>query len=191
MTRARRAAKGLVTPPPLQHWLNAVLLLCVSLVQGVAMTLGMIFNRIHRDWHTTDAYAGLPQAKSGIQLQEPTHTHGVIPGPVPGISAGPSRGLSNDPLETDNQDSRDALRLPGNDTALSAAATRTKAIPPPNGGGAPRTSAATLAIWWGTALTRRTVSGCGQTVPHLTGALDVHLARGSSPARGRTTSAPA
>jgi hypothetical protein len=39
-----------VTPPPLDRWIEAVLMLCVSLVQGAATTLGMILNRTHRDW---------------------------------------------------------------------------------------------------------------------------------------------
>jgi len=106
MTRARTASYGVVTPPPLQLWLHAVLMRFVSLVQGVATTLGMIFKRNHRDWHMEDAHEDLPQATSGIQRQDTTHTHGVILGLVPRISVGPSRGLSIDPLETENRDSR-------------------------------------------------------------------------------------
>jgi hypothetical protein len=67
MTRARTASYGVVTPPPLDRWIEAVLMLCVSLVQGAATTLGMIFNCNRRDWHTAIAHEDLPQAKSGIQ----------------------------------------------------------------------------------------------------------------------------
>ena len=148
MTRARKAAKGPGNPPPLDRWIDAVLLLCVSLVQGVAATLGMILNRTFRDWHTQDAREDLPQAKPDIQLQK-------------------------------------------DGAAAVAAATRTEALPPPNGGGAPSAPASTMAIRWGTALTQRTVSGRGTTVPHLTCARSAHRARGSSPVRGRTHSAPA
>jgi hypothetical protein len=70
MTQARKASKGFGTPPPLHRWMDAVLLLCVRLVQGVATTLGMIFKRERRDWHTASAHEDLPQAKSDIQLQE-------------------------------------------------------------------------------------------------------------------------
>ncbi len=70
MTRARTASYGVVTPPPLDRWIDAVLMLCVSLVQGAATTLGMIFNRTHRDWHTETAHEDLPQAKSGNQPKE-------------------------------------------------------------------------------------------------------------------------
>jgi hypothetical protein len=39
----------------IQPLLGAVLMLCVSLVQGARTTLGMIFNRSLRDWHTVTA----------------------------------------------------------------------------------------------------------------------------------------
>jgi hypothetical protein len=145
MTQARTASSGVVTPPPLQHWLHAVLMLFVELVHGVATTLGMIFNRTRRDWHTADAREDLPQAKSDIQLRD--------------------------------------------DTAVVAAAHAN--TPPPNGGGAPRASVATMAIRWGTALTNRTVRTRRTTAPHLTCARCVHLARSSSPVGGRKTSAHA
>jgi hypothetical protein len=185
MTQARTASYGVVTPPPLQRWLNAVLMLFIELVHGVATTLGMWRRVGTRDWHTQSDASALPQAKSDIHLTKDNSTHGVILGLVPRISVGPSRGLSIDPLETTNRDSRHRAE---NDTAL-VAATRTEAFPPPNGGGAPSTPAATMAIRWGTALTHRTVSRRGTTVPHLTCALGMHLARGSSPARGRANSA--
>jgi len=106
MTRARTASYGVVTPPPLDRWIEAVLMLCVSLVQGVATTLGMVFNRRSRDWHTEDARQDLPQATSGISRQESNTTHGVILGLVPRISVGAPKVLTTIPLETINQDSR-------------------------------------------------------------------------------------
>ena len=75
MTRARRTANGVMTPPPLHHWMEAVLLLCVSLVQGAASTLKMIFVRKTRDWHTGSAREALPQATSS--------------NPTPGTNIGP------------------------------------------------------------------------------------------------------
>ena len=126
MTRARTASNGLGTPPPLDRWIDAVLMLCVSLVQGAATTLGMIFKRNYRDWHTETAHEDLPQAKSGIQLQESTHTHGVILGLVPRIPVGSSRGLSIDPHETHNRDSRDE---PENDSADVASTGANPVIP--------------------------------------------------------------
>ena len=111
MTRARTASNGVVTPPPLQLWLHAVLTRFVSLVQGARTTLGMIFKRNHRDWHMEDAQDDLPQATSGNQLQETNPTHGVILGLVPRISVGTPRGLSIDPREAINQDARHTAEL--------------------------------------------------------------------------------
>jgi len=103
MTRARTASFGVAILTAIQPLLGAVLMLCVRLVQGVATTLGMIFKRRSRDWHTEDAHKVLPQATSGISSQGPNSTHGVIFGPVPRISVCPTRGLAVDPLETLNQ----------------------------------------------------------------------------------------
>ena len=111
MTRARTASNGVVTPPPLQLWLHAVLMLCVSLVQGVGATLRMWRRTGQRDWHTQSGIFALPQATSGIQLQDNNHTHGVILGLVPRISAGSPRGLSIDPREAINQDARHTAEL--------------------------------------------------------------------------------
>ena len=109
MTRARKASNGVVTPPPLDRWIDAVLMLCVSLVQGVGATLGMWRRAAQRDWHTQSGISALPQATSGIQLQDNNHTHGVILGQAkrdPRIPVGSPRGLSIDPLDTRNQDAR-------------------------------------------------------------------------------------
>jgi hypothetical protein len=72
MTQALRAANGVIAPPPLDHWIDAVLLLCVRLVQGVATTLGMGCIHRTRECHTTPMPAALPQAKSDIQLRNDT-----------------------------------------------------------------------------------------------------------------------
>jgi hypothetical protein len=184
MTRARIASSGVAEYTAIQPLLAAVLMLCVSLVQGAATTLRMIFNRRTRDWHTDDAREALPQATSGTSSQGPNTTHGVILGLVPRISVGPSRGLSNDPLETNNRDDRDKAE---NDTTPVAAARPNP--PTPNGGGAPRKAPAASGLRWRTTLTPRAVSRRGHTVPHLTSARRALLARGSSPARGRNTSA--
>ena len=40
--------------------MEAVLLLCVSLVQGVATTFGMRFNRRTHDWHMDQTDEALP-----------------------------------------------------------------------------------------------------------------------------------
>jgi hypothetical protein len=186
MTRARTASYGVVTPPPLDRWIDAVLMLFVSLVQGAVTTLQMWLKIRPRDWHTQSETSALPRATSGMSSQGPNTTHGVILGLVPRISVGIPRGLAVIPHETHNRDSRHKAE---NDTA-PVAATRSIA-PPPNGGGAPRTAPATSGFRWGTALTTRTVRKRGHTVPHLTCARRAHLSRGSSPARGMNTSAPA
>jgi hypothetical protein len=106
MTRARTASYGVVTPPPLDRWIEAVLMLCVSLVHRAATTLGMIFNRTRRDGHTETAQEDLPQAKHGTLSQVPNTPHRVMLGLVPSISVEPTRGLAIDPREAINQDAR-------------------------------------------------------------------------------------
>ncbi len=184
MTRARTASNGVVNPPPLDRWIDAVLMLFAELVQGVATTLRMWLRIRRRDWHTQSDTSALPQAKSGIQFQETNHIHGVVLGLASRISVGSARGLNIDPREAINQDSR---VKPDNDSA-TVAATRTSP-PPPNGGGAARAEPATSGFRWGTALTTRTVRTRRHTVLHLTCTRCAHLARSSSPVRGRTTPA--
>jgi hypothetical protein len=135
MTQARTASYGVVTPPPLDRWIDAVLMLFVELVQGVATTLGMWRRVEQRDWHTQSDISALPQAKDDIHLR--------------------------------------------NDTPV-VAATR-PGTPPPNGGGATRTTLNTSGLRWGTALNNRIVRTRRDTVPHLTCARCAHLARSSSP----------
>jgi hypothetical protein len=52
--------------------MDAVLLLCMSLVHGVATTLGMWRRVEQRDWHTQSDASALPQAKDDIQLRNDT-----------------------------------------------------------------------------------------------------------------------
>jgi len=83
MTRARTASYGVVTPPPLDRWIDAVLMLFASLVQGVAATFGMRFNCRDRDWHTGSVREALPQTKPDIHLKEnipPTDLSIRVPG---------------------------------------------------------------------------------------------------------------
>jgi hypothetical protein len=70
MTQARTTSYGVVTPPPLHRWMHAVLMLFVSLVQGVAATFGMRRCSGQRDWHTPSEASALPQTKPGIHLKE-------------------------------------------------------------------------------------------------------------------------
>ena len=58
----------------IQPLLGAVLMLCVSVVQGVRTTLGMIFNCSLRDWRTVATREVLPQATSEMLIKEPTAT---------------------------------------------------------------------------------------------------------------------
>ena len=45
-------------------------MLFVRLVQGVATTFGMRFNRQPRDWHTDETREALPQTKPDIHIEE-------------------------------------------------------------------------------------------------------------------------
>jgi hypothetical protein len=114
MTRARTVSSGVVTPPPLDRWIDAVLMLFVSLVQGATTTLQMWLRIEPRDWHMQSEASALPQAKSGKQTQESNTTHGVSLGQAerdPRIPAGRLRGLAVDPHKTDNRDSRPRPRM--------------------------------------------------------------------------------
>ena len=69
MTRARTASFGLVTPPPLYRWIDAVLMLFAELVSHAASTLHMVFVRRTRACHTTAAPEVLPRATSGLHQE--------------------------------------------------------------------------------------------------------------------------
>jgi hypothetical protein len=164
MTQARTASSGVVTPPPLQHWLHAVLVLFVELVQGVATTLGMRRRIGRRDWHTQSDVSALPQAKDDTQLRETN----------PAATSGPIVLMVNSARSARPSNHEDVLIL------LQHPATRTS-TPPPNGGGAARTPVATSAFRWGTALTTRTDRTRRTTATHPSRARCAHLARSASP----------
>jgi len=124
-----------VTPPPLDRWIDVVLMLCVSLAQGVATTLGRILSRTSRDWHTAAAHEDLPQARSGNQSQGARTANGIILRLVPSPPLGASRGARIDPFEIQTHrpvipDARaatgfsPALKRVGNDTDLELKAAR-------------------------------------------------------------------
>ncbi len=71
MTQARTASYGVVTPPPLYRWIDAVLLLFAELVHSAASTLKMIRARFRRDWHTTEPHKALPHATSSNHALAP------------------------------------------------------------------------------------------------------------------------
>ena len=79
MTRARTASYGLGNPPPLDRWIDAVLMLFAILVQGVAATFGMRFNHRARDWHTGSVREALPQTKPDIHIKDPSGPPGSRP----------------------------------------------------------------------------------------------------------------
>jgi hypothetical protein len=92
MTQARTASSGVVTPPPLDRWIDAVLMLFAELVQGVATTLGMWRRVGRRDWHTRSGSPTLPQAKSDIQLRNDTAVVAAArPSPPPPNGGGAPR----------------------------------------------------------------------------------------------------
>ena len=70
MTRHKHAHTGLVTPSPLDRWIDATLRAFAMLVHYVASTLEMIRLNVTRDWHTPDDEAALPRAKTDTQQQE-------------------------------------------------------------------------------------------------------------------------
>ena len=131
MTLARTHAHGLVSPSPLQHWLNATLCVLAELVHSVAAMLGMRNRRQARECDTIQMPEALPQATHDTQLQEANSTHGVILGPVPRISVGPTRGLAIIPREAINQDAR---HKSGHDTvdvvSTKGARSGTAGLPP-------------------------------------------------------------
>jgi len=70
MTRHKHAQTGLVTPSPLDRWIDATLRAFAMLVHYVASTLEMIRLNVTRDWHTPDDEAALPRVTNDTQSQE-------------------------------------------------------------------------------------------------------------------------
>ncbi len=107
MTRARTASNGVGTPPPLDRWIDAVLMLFVSLVQGVATTFGMRFNRQPRDWHTDATREALPQTKPDIHIKEETPSTESGSGLAQASLVDHPKGQANAPSEDHTRQSRD------------------------------------------------------------------------------------
>ncbi len=107
MTRARNLAPGLGNPPLLQLLLDAVTCAFVCLVQGVATTFGMRFNRRTHDWHMGSSQEALPQTKPDIHTEEELTPTVSFSGLSRESLLDHPKGLTNNPLETINQDSRD------------------------------------------------------------------------------------
>jgi hypothetical protein len=78
MTRARNRTNGLGEPALIHLLLEAVLYDLVSLGQGTASRLGMIFNRTHSNWRTQTAREDLPHAASGISSHRRRTTDGAV-----------------------------------------------------------------------------------------------------------------
>ena len=106
MTRARTASYGVGTPPPLDRWIDAVLMLFVSLVQGVATTFGMGFNRQTRDWHTDKTCEALPQTKLGIHIKDAPPSTESGSGMAQASLLEHPKGQANAPSEDHNRKSR-------------------------------------------------------------------------------------
>jgi len=93
MTRARNRTHGLANPALIPLSLEAVLCVFVSLVHRAAATLGMIFKRHHRDWHTENAREDLPQEKTCPKRRPAFNSTRPHTPPTESCSA-----LSRDPL---------------------------------------------------------------------------------------------
>jgi hypothetical protein len=70
MTQARTRANGLVTPSPLDRWIDAMLRVLAELVHRLVSTLPMNRLRSRRDWHTPEADTVLPQGTNDTTQQE-------------------------------------------------------------------------------------------------------------------------
>ena len=101
MTRARTASYGLGNPPPLDRWIDAVLMLFAILVQGVVTTFGMRRCGRERDWHTRSDALALPQTKLDIQIKEQDTSLEAYPlARVPGAGRDPVSARSALPTHT-------------------------------------------------------------------------------------------
>jgi len=110
MTQARTHTRVVGGSPLIQLLLEAVLCAFVSLVQGVATTLGMRRQSKARDWHTHLEESALPQAKpdtsqEGRQLSQPSFS-GKAEGRIPRTPVGSTRGQASNPRSAPNRDSR-------------------------------------------------------------------------------------
>ena len=78
-----------------------MLMLFAILVQGVAATFGMRFNRRARDWHTGSVPEALPQTKPDIHIKEQDTSLEACPlARVPGAGRDPVSARSALPTHT-------------------------------------------------------------------------------------------
>ena len=75
MTRHRHAQTGLVTPSPLDRWIDATLRVFAMLVLNVASTFQMEQLRPKRDWHTPYDEAALPRVKTDTHKEQHAAQH--------------------------------------------------------------------------------------------------------------------
>ncbi len=87
MTRARPASSGVVTPPPLDRWIEAVLMLFVSLVHHAASLLRMGRIRLPAECHSDVTHPSLPEGESGLDKKEPLEAPGEGRDPASARSA--------------------------------------------------------------------------------------------------------
>ncbi len=111
MTRTQTRTYGVAIPSSRQPLLAAMLRAFAWLVSNVASTLGMIFNRTTRDWHTDEAReAQLPTPNDPTQ-KEARHSQpsfsGKATGRIPGIPVATTQGTTTHSHATQNQDARD------------------------------------------------------------------------------------
>jgi arylsulfatase A-like enzyme len=70
MTRHKHEHTGLVTPSPLDHWIDVMLRVLAVLVSSVASTLQMTRRRLAAECHSDVTPTVLPREKSDTQQQE-------------------------------------------------------------------------------------------------------------------------
>jgi hypothetical protein len=114
MTRTQTRTYGVAIPSSRQPLLEAMLPAFCWLVSKVASTLGMIFNRTTRDWHTDEAReAQLPTPNDPTQ-KEARHSQpsfsGKATGRIPGIPVATTQGTTTHSHAPQNQDARDKPR---------------------------------------------------------------------------------
>jgi len=96
MTRTRTRPYGVVTPSSRQPLLAAMLRAFVWLVSNVASTLGMIFNRTTRDWHTDEAReAQLPTPNDLTQETCQAEPTGLNSGSGPSAASPAKAGIQS------------------------------------------------------------------------------------------------
>ena len=84
-----------MTPPPLDRWIDAVLMLFVSLVRHAASILRMGRIRLPAECHSDVTPAPLPEGKTGTQQQEATLPLEACPlARVPGEGRDPASAQS-------------------------------------------------------------------------------------------------